>query len=58
MKPKEIDYVRQTIEQEGFDYTFTGYSSFKGINDSEFHKLRIQYCEATKRLKAYLGVED
>ena len=40
MKAKELDYVRQTVEHEGFDYAFIDYSSFNDIKDAEFHKLR------------------
>lgn len=57
MKPKDIDYVRETVDQEGFDYAFTGYSDFEEIKDEEFHKLRKAYLEAHKNLAEYLGVE-
>lgn len=55
MKPKEIDYVRGTIENEGFDYAFIGYSEFKDIKDEEFHNLREAYIKAHDELMAYIG---
>ena len=30
------------------------YSSFKDIEDAEFHKLRLQYIEAAKKLQSYV----
>lgn len=58
MTPKNLDYVRDTISNEGFQYTFHGYSDFLDIKDEEFHKLRKEYIEATKKLAKYLNVED
>lgn len=57
MNGKELDDVRQTIEQEGFDYSFTGYSDFADIKDQQFHKLRKAYTEAARALADYLGVD-
>ncbi|MFA6433032.1 MAG: hypothetical protein WCV82_04475 [Candidatus Paceibacterota bacterium] len=57
MKPTDIDYVRSKIDNEGFDYTFEGYSEFKDISDEEFHTLRESYLAARKALADYLGVD-
>lgn len=57
MKPKDLDYIRETVDQEGFDYAFTGYSSFEEIKDKEFHRLREAYLKAQKELAEYIGVE-
>ena len=57
MKPTDIDYVRSKIDNEGFDYTFEGYSEFKDIKDDEFHQLRESYLAARKALADYLGVD-
>ena len=58
MKAADLDYVRETIESEGFDYTFIDYSHFEEIEDEEFHKLRKAYIEAVEKLKEYLHIED
>lgn len=57
MKSEELDYVRETVDQEGFDYTFNGYSHFKDIEDEEFHRLRQQYIDSAKELAKYLNVD-
>ena len=58
MTPADIDYVRSTIFNEGFSYTFHGYSDFLDIEDEEFHRLRKEYIEASKKLAKYLNIED
>lgn len=58
MNGKELSYVRDTIEQEGFAYAFTGYSDFAEIKDKEFHALRMAYVEAAEKLADYLGIEQ
>ena len=42
------------IEAEGFDYCFDGYSSWKEIEDDEFHYLREKYLEAMENLHSYV----
>lgn len=59
MTGKEFKYVLQTVENEGFDYAFVGYTDFKDeVIDLEFHKLRLAYLAARKALKDYIGDED
>jgi hypothetical protein len=41
-------------KQEGFDYCFRHYSSFKEIKDEKFHELRISYLLAAKELEQYI----
>jgi len=53
----EFEPVRQRVEQEGFDYTFRSYSTFKEINDKEFHKLRVAYVWAAEALSEYIGLD-
>lgn len=55
MKASDLEYVRDTIENEGFDYAFVDYSSFTEIKDEEFHKLRKAYVEAAEALREYVG---
>lgn len=55
MTGKEFQYVNCTIDNEGFEYTFTGYSHFKEIKDPKFHKLRVAYLKAGQQLAQYLG---
>ena len=63
MKPniKEIEdnlenfrAVQYRMENEGMDYCFEHYSSFEEIQDEEFHKLRLEFLEVTKKLKSYV----
>jgi hypothetical protein len=58
MNGKELDYVRDTIENEGFGYAFIDYSDFADIKDEEFHRLRKLYVEAHEKLAAYLGIDN
>lgn len=54
MTKSEIKKVEQCIQSEGFDYTFIHYSSFDGVKDEEFHRLRLAYVNAQEELLAYL----
>lgn len=58
MTGKEYKYVLETIENEGFDYAFHGYSDFEEIKDEMFHQLRKDYLFARKVLRNYIGDED
>ena len=46
--------VRYRMDNEGIDYCFEKYSSFEEIKDEEFHKLRLEFLEVTKKLKSYV----
>ena len=46
--------VQYRMENEGMDYCFEHYSSFEEIQDEEFHKLRLEFLEVTKKLKSYV----
>ena len=52
------DYVCGKIDNEGFDYTFIGYSDFEEIKDTKFHELRQKYIEAKNSLSNYLKLEE
>jgi hypothetical protein len=54
---EQLDYVKDTIEQEGFDYTFIHYSAFEEIKDEQFQELRKKYVDAAEALKKFLNVE-
>lgn len=58
MKPKDVKYIHDTVENEGFHYAFIHYSDFEEVKDDHFHKLRKAYVEATNALADYLGLED
>ncbi len=58
MKAKDLDYVRETVENEGFDYAFNGYSDFGEVKDEEFHFLRLEYLKARENLAAYLNIDE
>ena len=56
MTVDEREYVVDTIENEGFHYAFHDYTDFRDNTDAEFHRLRKEYLEATKKLADYIGV--
>jgi hypothetical protein len=58
MTPKEMRYVWETVEKEGFEYAFVDYSDFQEIKDEEFHKLREAYLAERKKFADYLGLGD
>lgn len=49
--------VQYRMKNEGVDYCFEHYSSFEEINDEEFHKLRLQFLEITKKLVSYVEIK-
>jgi hypothetical protein len=48
---KAVDY---RMRQEGIDYCFEHYSSFKEIEDEEFHKLRMEFLDSMKKIREYV----
>jgi hypothetical protein len=54
---EQLQFVRDCVEAEGFDYAFSFYSDFKQVKDEEFHRLREAYCAAKEALSDYIGVE-
>jgi len=58
MKAKDLDYIRETVECEGFDYAFVNYSHFEEVKDEEFHKLREAFLEARTELCEFLNLTD
>ena len=59
MTSKEFQYVLATIDNEGFDYSFSGYTNFKEeVKDPYFHKLRRAYLNARDELAKYVGIEE
>jgi|HubBroStandDraft_3_1064219.scaffolds.fasta_scaffold675317_2 hypothetical protein len=57
MKAKDVLYIAQTVENEGFDYAFVNYSAFDDIKDEEFHALRKAYLAARNNLALYIGMD-
>ncbi len=55
---KDKRYLCEKIDSEGFDYTFIHYSSFKDIDDPQFHALRKAYIEAHNKLAQYIGLNQ
>jgi hypothetical protein len=47
-----------TIEFEGFDYTFIGYTAFPEIKDEEFQTKRRAYLKARQELAELIGFDD
>lgn len=42
------------IKDEGFDYTFDGYSDWEYVKDEKFHQLRKLYLAAKEDLLVYI----
>ena len=54
-KEKEaIELLLHSVENEGFDYAIRFYSSFDGIKDPEFRRLRDQYINSAEALENWI----
>jgi len=58
MRPKDVKYVHETIDNEGFDYAFVNYSDYEDIKDEEFHKHRLEFLAARKKFVEFLGLDS
>ena len=56
MSQEAIDSLVWKLEDEGFDYTFEGYSDWEEIDDKSFHDLRLRYLFAKDQLQTYIDV--
>jgi len=41
------------ISNEGFDYTFNGYSNWYEIKNAKFHELRKEYIESKAKFQKF-----
>lgn len=57
MKAKDLNYIQDTVENEGFGYAFLHYSNFDEVVDDEFHRLRLQFESSAHELAEYLNVD-
>ena len=57
MTGKELNYIRDTVENEGFHYAFIHYSDFEEVKDKKFHQLRKAFVAANLALAEYIGTE-
>ena len=57
MKAKDLDRIREKVEEEGLYYTFVHYSDFEDVQDDIFHKLRKRFENAARELSEYLNVD-
>jgi hypothetical protein len=46
--------VEYRMDNEGMDYCFEHYSSFKEIKDEEFHRLRNNFLTSMKEIREYI----
>jgi hypothetical protein len=51
---EEFKMVEYRMRAEGFHYCFKSYSSFKEVEDSEFHRLRLDYLKVSDELEKYV----
>ncbi len=57
MTDKEKDMwsnLRWSMDDEGFDYCFTGYSDWEEIEDEKFQELKEAYIKSQRELKKYI----
>lgn len=52
--PHNLQPVIDAIENDGFDYCFAHCSSFKEIDDKEFHRKCKEFLKAREELAEYL----
>lgn len=56
---KELEYIQDKVEGEGFDYAFLYETDFKDmVKDKKFHQLRLRFLKATKALAEYAGLDE
>ena len=55
VQSSDLQYVRNCIDGEGFEYAFRSYSSFQEVKDPEFHRLRQAYKAAADALEKYVN---
>ncbi len=53
--PHAQEEIDDLIEIEGFDYAMVYKTTFAGIKDKKFHKLRNAYLAAREALAEYVG---
>ncbi len=58
MNKKDLKKVQNCVEDEGFDYCFTQYSTFDEVKDEEFHRLVENYCLAHHELYKYIKMDE
>lgn len=57
MKTEDLQYIQDTIKNEGTYYAFIHYSNFEEIEDEKFHELRTAFINAAKELVEYCGLD-
>jgi len=50
--------VKDDIKNEGFDYTFRGYSSYKEIDSKRFQRLRKNYVDTADAIEDYIALKE
>lgn len=55
MRQADAENILSIIDTEGFDNTFTHFTTFRDIGDHRFHELRKAYVAAAQELKDYLA---
>lgn len=49
--------VQYRIDEEGFEYCFNGYSSWKEIKDEKFHQMRLEVLKQMEELRNYIDLK-
>jgi hypothetical protein len=47
--------VKYRMKEEGIEYCFKHYSTFKEIKDEEFHKLRLELLNSMEKIRNYVN---
>jgi hypothetical protein len=48
------EFLNNKMKNEGFHYCFKHYSSWKEIEDEEFHELKQNYLKSAEELEGYV----
>ncbi len=51
---EDWEYLKYSMDDEGFHYCFDGYSNWTEIKDERFQELRSAYLKAADELKSYI----
>ena len=51
---ENFEMVRYRMDAEGFHYCFKHYSSFREVEDEEFHRLRNEFLTSMKNIEEYV----
>lgn len=58
LEPEFKDYIQESVNKDGLDYTFRFDDAVGDIEDAKLQKLRSNYVDAVRALMRYCKLED